>query len=318
MLGNSGGTTLYRTVEQIIATTKQKESKDLAKAQAVIGDICDAWRGFIEISTEWKIAFDKAFNVDINDTRENLFTARAVSLSVLTTRILARAREMPKLLSAGAIESMVVNWRYISETKIIAMMIDMDVFGPAGFLWLHRGMIDQAKVGGPGDDSRKFAKQSKQILEEAGFEYDKDAKDPWSKGIDKGQYKDAVARSQYVWRLRKFPAQFTKGERSYLAEAEQQLIRVSNSFAQPSLVPQEKVKDSLHTLMLSAILDPMAVMLAYKVAASDVAGWPYTKTVGEQFHVYPSGEEQSKGLSFMVAEMHDHCLKAFREQFIEA
>ena len=77
--------------------------------QASVGEICDAWRGYIDISGEWKTAADEALGIDFHESRIDLFTARAASLSVLTTKILTRAGEMPKLLSSGAIESMVVN-----------------------------------------------------------------------------------------------------------------------------------------------------------------------------------------------------------------
>ena len=306
----------HRTVEEMIAESKKKESRELENLQASVGEICDAWRAYIDISGEWKTAADEAFKIDIQETRRDLFTARAVSLSILTNKILTRAGEMPKLLSSGAIDSMVVNWRYISETKTIAMMVDLDILGPAGFLWLHHGMIDQAKAGGAGDDSKEFAGQSKKLLSDAGFKYDKDAKDPWAVGIDAKKHSNAVDRSQYVWNRRKFPTQFTKRDRSNLAEAEQELIRVANGFAHPTLVPRERIKDTIHAMLLSAIIDPMAVMLAYKGAASDKAGWPYMNTVGEQFHVYPPENERARDLSYMVKDMQDHCLSVFWERFM--
>ena len=307
---------MNRTVEDVIAESKRKAVRELKDLQVSVGEICDAWRAYIDISGEWKNAADKAFNIDLNESRRNLFTARAASLSVLTTRILTRAGEMPKLLSSGAIESMVVNWRYISETKNIAMMIDMDVLGPSGFLWLHHGMIDQAKANGAGGDSRKFAELSKELLAKAGFQYDRNAKDPWAVGLDEKKYSNAVDRNRYVWGRRNFPKEFTKRDRSFMAEAEQELIKVANGFTHPSLVPHERIKGTIHAMLLSAFIDPMGVMLAYKGAASDKAGWEYTKTVGEQFHVYPSWVENAETLSYIVRDMQSHCIDVFRNRFL--
>ncbi len=307
---------MEKTVDEMIAEFTQQESKELAELQASVGDVSDAWRAYIAISGEWKSAADKAFSIDFHESSRDLFTARAASLSILTNKILTRAREMPKLLSSGAVESMVVNWRYISETKNVAMMIDMDILGPSGFLWLHHGMVDQAKARGAGDDSRKFAEQSKQLLSDAGFKYNKDNRDPWAVGLDDKKYSNAVARSDYVWGRRNFPERFTEQDRLYMANAEQELIRVANGFAHPTLVPRERIKDTIHAMLLSAIIDPMGVMLAYKGAASDKAGWEYTTTVGEQFHVYPSWAEEAKSLSFMVADIYDHCLKVFQARFL--
>ncbi len=69
-------------------------------------------------------------------------------------------------------------------------------------------------------------------------------------------------------------------------------------------------------MMVTTVLDIMAVMLAYKVAASEVADWPYRKTVGEQFHVYPPEEELARGLSFIVQDMYDYCFKIFQERYL--
>ena len=222
-----------RTVEEIIAESKRNEVGEFEKLQASVGEICDAWRGYIDISGEWKTAADEAFGIDFHESRRDLFTGRAASLSVLTTKILMRAGEMPKLLSSGAIESMVVNWRYMSEAKNIAMEIYLDIESSKGFLWLHHGMIDEAKAGGAGDDSEKFAELSNQILADAGFG-------------DKKRHLTAVDRCQRVWHLRTFPQSFTKRERAYMAEAEKELIRVANGFAHPTLVTRERIKDTIH------------------------------------------------------------------------
>ena len=125
---------MHRTVEEVIAASKQKESKELAEMERVAGDFCDALRGFVDISIEWKMETDAAVGINFDDVRTDLFTARAVSLSVLTARALERARETPKALMAGALMSVVGVWRYVSETKNIAMAIDVDLEGPTGFL----------------------------------------------------------------------------------------------------------------------------------------------------------------------------------------
>lgn len=307
---------MHKTVEEIIAESRQKESEELARLEEAIGFFYDALRGFIDISVEWKIATDAVAHIDFDDVRTDLFTARAVSLSVLTARILERAREMPKALMSGGVMSAVGVWRYVSEAKNIAMAIDLDELGPTGFQWLNHSIIDQAKVDVAKENSARFAEQAKQILAEAGFPYDKDNQAPWNEGIDEKKYKNAVARSGYVWKMRNFPPEVTKEDRAYLTEGEQEMIRLANSFAHPSLTPGEKLKDCLRPMILTTIIDLMAVMLAYKVAASAVAGWPTTKTVGEQFHVYPADADQAKALSFMVKEMSDYCLNVFREKLM--
>ena len=306
---------MYRTVEEIISTAKQQEVDERAKMEDVAGDLCDALRGFIDVSVEWKTAVDRALNIDPGRAQRSLFVARAMSLSLLTTRILTTAYEIPRALMSGAFTSTVVNWRYVAEAKNIALMIDLDVVGPMGFLWVHYGMIEQAKVNGAGDDSRVFAHQAKQILADAGFQYDGKARDPWAI-IDGKKYANSISRSEYVWRHRKFPPEASSRIRSELAAAEQRMIRASNMFAHPTVTPREILEDKLYAMVLATVLDPMAVMLAYKVAASEVAGWSFTKTVGEQFHVYPPQEEQARTLSFMVKEMYDHCFKVFQEQFL--
>ena len=93
------------------------------------------------------------------------------------------------------------------------------------------------------------------------------------------------------------------------------MIRASNAFAHPTLTPLQTMQKYTLPLMLITVIDIMGVLLAYKVAASDVAGWPHRKTVGEQFHLYPPVEVQARDLSFMVKNMHDHFLNMLKEQF---
>ena len=104
--------------------------------------------------------------------------------------------------------------------------------------------------------------------------------------------------------------------RSTLESAEIRMIRQSNAVAHPTLY-KSMVDYDPHPLMLTAILDPMAVMLAYKVAASDLKLWPFTETVGDQFHLYPSDNTQVKTLSLMVIESYDHCRNLYYQQFLQ-
>ena len=131
---------------------------------------------------------------------------------------------------------------------------------------------------------RVFADQAKQILADAGFEYDGRSRDPWAI-MDGKKYANSIARSEYVWRHRRFPPAASSQIRAELAAAEQRMIRASNMFVHPTATLREILEDKLHAMVLATVLDPMAVMLAYKVAASEVAGWSFTKPVGEQFHV---------------------------------
>ena len=307
---------MYRTIEEIIASSKDKESDEIAVLQAHNGDLCDALRGFIDISAEWKVAADKAFSIDFDNARMSPFTARALTLSLLTTKILDAAYEVPKTFLSGALAATLVNWRYMVETRNIALMIDLDVLGTTGFHWLHHGMIEMARVGAAGKDSRKFFEQAKEILFTGGFAYDARAKDPWSIGIDGKKYSNSVDRSKYIWEQRKFPLEVTEKDRVYFAAAEQQMLRETGNLLHPSLTPREVIAGKLPAMVMSTILDPMAVMLAYKVAASELVEWPETKTVGEQFHVYPADEEAAESLSFMVKDMYDYCGSFSRQHFL--
>ena len=308
---------MYRTVEEIISSSKNTEFDDLITLQAENGFLCDALRGFINISAEWKVAADKAFKIEFANSRISPFTARAVTLSLLTTKVLDAAFEVPKTFLSGALAATLVNWRYMVETRNVALMIDLDVLGATGFLWLHYGMIEMAKIGAAGKDSKKFIEEAKEILLAGGFVYDSKAKDPWSVGIDGKKYSNSVDRSKYIWKHRQFPSDVTEKDRAYFAAAEQQMIRETGNLIHPTLTPREVIAGKLPVMMMSTIFDPMAVMLAYKVAASELVGWPETKTVGEQFHVYPPGEEAAASLSFMVKEMYDHCQNIYRHISLE-
>ena len=297
-----------------MTSAKQKDLDCRAGMEDAIGDVCDALRGFIDISMEWKTQVDDVFNLDPSRARTSHFAARTISLSLLTNKILQAACEIPRVLMSGALTSTVIDWRCVVEAKNIALMIDLDVMGPMGFLWLHYGLIEQSKVGGAGEDSRLLADQAKRILRDAGFEYDGRTRDPWAKIGDK-RFSNSMERSEYVWRHRKFPSQVSAQMRIEMATAEQNMIRASNMFAHPTLAPQEVFRDKLRPMLLSTVLDPMAVMLAYKVAGSELVGWEYTTTVGEQFHVYPRENGDAKALSFALIEIYDHCFKVLRKHY---
>ena len=307
---------MYRTIEEIMAAAKQEEIEERAKTEASVGGVCDALRGFVDISMEWKRAADEALKIKIEDVRDDPFTARAVSLSILTKNILLSAWEMPKALLSGAAISTAASWRYITETKNIAMLIDLDVDGTAGFQWLHHKVIEQDKGSRPGDDFWGFAEQAKEFLNNAGLGYQKDERDPWSVGVEGKKYGNSVDRSGYVWNNRKFPPEVSEQFRSSMFQAEQSMIRIANGLAHPTLMPPEKLKNKVPAMMLTAVNDPLAVMLAYKVAASDLAGWPYTKTVGEQFHIYPPDQGTLRELSYMVLDMNKHCANVIRDRYL--
>ena len=94
------------------------------------------------------------------------------------------------------------------------------------------------------------------------------------------------------------------------------MIRQSNALAHPTM-HRSVLEYNPQLLMLAAILDPRAVMLAYKVAASELKQWETTETVGEQFHLYPDGNDQAKTLSYIVMELYNHCRDVFYDQFVK-
>lgn len=306
---------MYKTPEEIIAYFQQKDRQDRGELESAIGDFCDALTGFVEIAGEWKTAADGAFNLNFADAKDNFFRARAVALSVLTARTLSVARDVPRVLQSGAMVPTVVTWRYIAEAKNIALLIDLNVDGTAGFLWLHHKAIEQAKADPTSKEAKSVADLAERVLAEAGFPYDSRARDPWARGIDGGVHTNAIDRSTYIWKYRNFPPSVPEEWRAHLRDAEQKMIRVSNAFAHPSLAPWDLLRDKSHAMMISTVIEVMAVILAYKAAASDAAGWPYTETVGEQFHIYPQENQEAGILSLMVKETHEHCMEVFKTQF---
>ena len=124
------------------------------------------------------MAADQAFRINTDNARISHFTARAVTLSLLTTKILESGFEIPKTFLSGALAATLANWRYLVETRNVALMIDLDVVGDTGFHWLHYGMIEMARIGAAEKDSKKFIDQTKEILLAGGVAYGSRTKDP--------------------------------------------------------------------------------------------------------------------------------------------
>ena len=307
---------IYQTVEEAIAATKDEYAKQREESEALLGNYCDALLGFIKTSSRWKAAIDQAFSINVDDANTDPFTARALSLSILTTRILNTALDISGLLRIGAMIPAIVSWRIMSEAKNAALLIDLDPTGSAGFLWLHHGVIEQAKMMGDDPTTLNAISQGKEILAQAGFKYDSRKGVPWALGIDGKTHSNAVDRCKYVWKHRKFPMEVDQQTLSMLESAEIQMIRQSNTVAHPTLY-HSSVDFSPQILIVTACLEPMAVMLAYKAAGSHLKLWPPTETVGDQFHVYPPGNPEPEELGFMAMELYFHCWNVFTSQFLE-
>ena len=201
---------MYRTVDQIISASKAQEAEMREVVEGSIGDFCDALRGFIDTAIEWKVAADKAFDIDIDRSTSDLSTARSVSLSILTNRTMETARDIARLLQTGATIPAMVSWRILSETKNIALLIDLDVSGTAGFLWLHYGVIEQAKMMGQDRAMLNAIARGKQLLLDAGFKYDIRKRDPWALGIDGKTHANAVERASTYGDTENFLQRWTK------------------------------------------------------------------------------------------------------------
>lgn len=301
-------------IEEIILEARERESLLRAAAEEKVGTLCNSIRGFIEVSGRWKAAVDEVLNIDSRESATNQFAARAVSLSVLTNRTLEISDEIVRVLHAGSRRSALANWRALAEAKNHALLIDVDVSGTAGFLWLHYGIIEKSRIHKEDEGAQRNAEISKRCLGEAGFEYSAKKREHWAKGTDGKPRTDAVARSEYVAKHRKLPPRVDRQNIELLARKEQNMIREANAVVHPTF-SRNTVNVSPTWIMLAAIIDPMSVMLAYKVAASDAAGWPYTETVGEQFHLYPTEAHEVGILSLMVEEAYGYCLDIFGSQF---
>ena len=226
---------MNQSINQIIASSRAKEAELREETEAVMGSYCDALRGFIDSAGEWKTAADQAFDIDFNQCRTDPFAARAVSLNILTNRALETAHDIARLLQVGACTPAMVSWRALSEAKNTALLIDLDAEGPAGFIWLHHAIIEQARMMEDDDPGASFADQAKQVLAEAGFEYDRSQRNPWAKGVDGNLHVNAVDRCRYVWSYRKFPPEVGQDTRSKLEDAEEKMIRQSNALAHPTM-----------------------------------------------------------------------------------
>ena len=305
---------MSETIEEIIIEAKEREGLLRETAEGSVGHLCDRIRGFIDVSARWKTAADEVFDITSREPATNKFAARASSLSILTNRTLEIGDEIARVIQAGARRSALANWRALAEAKNNALLIDIDISGTAGFLWQHYGVIENAKIHKDDEVAQRSAEISKKCLAEAGFESSTRKREHWAKGIDGTPRTDAVARSKYVAKNRNLPPQLDRQTIEMLSEKEQQMIRESNAVVHPTL-SRNAVDISFPWIMLASIVDPMSVMLVYKVAASDAAGWPYTETVGEQFHVYPAEADDSRILSLMVVEAYGYCLDIFRGQF---
>ena len=304
------------TVEEIISAAKAEHTQQQREIEAIFGKCCDDLRGFIETARGWKNIADEAFSIDIEASSTHLFTARSLSLSILTSKILETALDIAGLLQTGMAIPAMVSWRIMSEAKNTALLIDLDIRGQAGFLWLHHGVIEQAKMMRNDQTTLNAIEQGKRILARAGFAYDSKKRDPWALGIDGKIHSNAVDRCRYVWTHRKFPLGVDQNTLSLLESAEIEMIKQSNAVAHATL-NRSMMDFNPHLLLLTAFLDPMAVMLAYKTAASDLKLWPVTGTVGEQFQVYPPEHHEAREMSSMVMELYEYCLSAYASQFLQ-
>lgn len=307
---------MYLSVEEIISDSKKELETGLRLvADSDLGKLCDAINGFVHTAVEWKKAANQAFGEELFDeVATNKFAARAASLSVLTNATIEIASDIVRSVQAGSSKSAFALWRALAEAKNNALLIDLDVSGTAGFLWLHYGVINGAKADPRNEDLKWAAEAAKNYLLTAGFRYDGKSRDPWAKGIDGKTYGNALLRSEYIARYRKLPAEIPREHLEMLSAAEQEMIRMSNAVAHPILF-RGTINVPLPAIILASIIDPMAVMLAYKVAASELQGWPQYPTVGEQFTIYPVENQEARVLSDAVVAMHFHCVAICRKLF---
>ena len=308
---------MYLSVEEIISASKKEQETGLRLvADSGLGKLCDAINGFVHTAVEWKKAVNHAFGNDLfDDVATNKLAARVASLSVLTNATIEIACDIVRSVQAGSPRSAFVLWRALAEAKNNALLIDLDVLGTAGFLWLHYGVINASKADPRNEEMKWAAEAAKKYLLTAGLPYDGKSRDPWAKGIDGKTHRNALLRSEYVARYRKLPPEITREHLEMLAAAEQEMIRKSNAVVHPTL-SRGTIDVPLPVIMVASIIDPMAVMLAYKVAAGDLRGWPqYPPTVGEQFTIYPVENPEAGVLSAAVLAMYFHCMAICRELF---
>ena len=300
------------SIAEIIAASKERETELRRVIDSEWGVLGDAVMGFLHISRDWYVAVSIPFSEAARAVATDKSAARVASLSALTGRTIEVAVDIVRAVQTGSTKSAFALWRTLAEAKNNALLIYLDVSGEAGFLWLHLGFIEGAKSDPTNKELAGAAEQSKKYLADAGYEYNSRKRDPWAIGIDGKIHANALDRSEYVARHRKLPHGIPRERYTELAIAEQAMIRKSNAVAHPTLV-RGTVDVPLPMIMLAAIIDPMSVMLAYKVAASDFLGWPQFPTVGEQFTIYPPENHEAGILSAAVTAMHSHCLGLSQE-----
>lgn len=305
---------MYQSIEEIIAVSKEREAELRRVADSELGILCDAVRGFIHTSGKWHRAVSVPFSIAPGAMATDKSAARVASLQSLTARTIEVADDIVRVVQAGSPKSALALWRTLAEAKNNALLIDLEASGMAGFLWLHHEVIHGPKSDPTNKELARAAEQSKKYLAAAGFKYNSRQRDPWAIGVDGEIYNNALRRSEYITRHRYLPSEIPLERYEALAAAEREMIRKSNAVAHPTLF-RGSVRVSLWAIMLAAIIDPMAVMLAYKAAASDLLGWPLFPTVGEQFMIYPPENHEAGTLSAAVVAMHFHCIGICRELF---
>ena len=301
---------MYLSIAEIIAVSKERETELRRVADSDWGVLGDAVRGFVHTAGEWHQAVRIPFSEAARDMATDKSAARVVSLSALTGRTIEVADDIVRVVQAGSSKSAFALWRTLAEAKNNALLIDLDVSGTAGFLWLHLGVIEGPKSDPTNKELAWAAEQSKKYLADAGYDFRK--RNSWARDIDDNIYANALDRSKYVARHRKLPYGIPRERYTELAIAEQAMIRKSNAVAHPTLF-RGTVDVPLPMIMLRAIIDPMVVMLAYKAAASELLEWPPLLTVGEQFTRYPPENHEAGILSAAVMAMYSHCLGLYRE-----
>ena len=307
---------MYRSVEAIIAESKRRETKLHAAAEEIVGSPCDSIRGFIDISTEWKLAVDAALNIEADQSGTDKSVARVASLSILTNRTLEAAGDIVRVIRAGSTKPALTGWRALTEAKNNALLIYLDESGRAGFLWTHHGIIKNGQLNSEDEMALGAARMSRQFLESAGEKYDRKDENAWAVAIDGKIHRDAVSRSRYVAKHSPFMFGATQDERDMLAEAEQRMIRESNAVVHPTL-GKSFVDVPVPAILLATIIEPMSVMMSYKVAASELQGWPSAAVMGDQFVTYPEEATQAQALSVMAGAMYLHCMESCRAEFLD-
>lgn len=289
------------SIANMIAAAKANETEMREVAEVIFGECTDALLGYEHAAALWKNAADDVFQIGMEESLSNDFTARAFALAGLASRTLESMRDMVRSLRSGSITQTMVCWRAFAEAKNSALFIDMNKAGSAGWRWMCHQGIEQAKLN-PDDhlwkDYREFLEKR---LEERDSEAGAGRMDTWAVSDDHKQYKDAISRSEYVWRCRPLP--LSPDVRAAMMKFETDMIKQANSVVHPTL-SKALVQISPHVHLVSTLVDSMAVMEAYKIAAGSTRGWPDT----DQFSEYPAQQLNLQDLADNVLLMHGHCL----------